>query len=121
MTKETTRTIPIFDFSSAYEQNSTDAQGRPRVLRGGARDKAAQLVEVSIDEINKNMEKFVQGVSEVLSSGAKSAGNFEIDAVEVECSISGSGQIGLAGSGLGFQGGSTMKIIFVRRKEHKND
>lgn len=118
MPNESPKTIPIFDFQAVDEPISFDISGRPRVLRSKAHEKVTQLVEVSVEEMSKNMERFVSGVSEMLSLGTQSAGEFEIDAVEVECSISGSGQIGLAGSGLGFQGGSTLKIIFTRRKDH---
>jgi len=120
MTEELPKTIPIFQVGGAYEQPSTDARGRPRVARGGTREKVTQIVETSVDVMSKNMERFVGGITEVLSSGAMSTGDFEIDSVEVECSISGSGQIGLAGTGLGFQGGSTLTIIFTRRKDNDN-
>lgn len=120
MPEESTKTIAIFDVSSVVEQPSTDDYGRPRVFRGGAREKVIQLLETSVEEMGKNMGMFVESVSEMLSTGAKSAGDFEIDSVEVECLISGSGQIGLAGTGLGFQGGSTLKIVFTRRKENDN-
>lgn len=120
MPEASQKTIAIFDVSEVVEQTSYDPQGQPRVLRSGVKDKVAKLVETSVEEMSKNMAKFVGGVSEMLSAGVESAGDFEIDTVEVECLISGSGQIGLAGSSLGIQGGSTLKIVFTRRKENTN-
>jgi len=117
MSEEKPKTINIFDVNSVIEQPSSGTSGTTRVFRGGARDRVIELVETSVDEMSKKMEKFIESVSEILSSGAKYSGNFEIDSVEVECLISGSGQIGLAGTGLGVQGGSTLKIIFTRKKE----
>jgi len=121
MSEEKPKTITIFDVRSVTEQPSADASEQVRVFRGGARDRVIELVETSVDEMSKKMEKFIESVSEILSSGAKYSGNFEIDSVEVECLISGSGQIGLAGTGLGVQGGSSLKIVFTRRKEKKDD
>jgi len=121
MNQDKHATIAIFDISSSSGAPSIDADGQQRVLRSGAKEKVAQLVETSVEEMSKNMARFVDGVSKMLSAGVESAGDFDIDTVEVECLISGSGQIGLAGTGLGFQGGSTLKIVFTRRKENDND
>ena len=121
MSEETPRTIPIFQVGVVSEQPSTDAHGKPRVLRGGLKEKATQVVETSVEAMSANMERFVEGMTEVLSSGARFAGEFEIDTVEVECFISGTGQFGLIGTGVEVQGGSTLKIIFTRKKEKPDD
>jgi hypothetical protein len=115
MISNSTKTIPIFESVEITKIGGTSPSTRPRQTRGIA-DHVAKLAEVSVDVLSQNMANFIGGLSEVLSSGDQAAGSFDIDAVEVQCQISSSGKIGLAGTGVDIQGGSTLKIVFKKRK-----
>lgn len=114
MPEDKPKTIPIFTAVEVMEVNSASSGSRPIQARG-LRDHAVQLIETGVDVLTENMTNFIEGVSEMISAGAKVAGSFEIETVEVECQISGGGKIGFAGSGIDLQAGSTLKIIFKKK------
>lgn len=112
--------IPIFEAAPTAPTGTAGPGSRPFQARG-LKEKAAQMVETSISVLSENMASFIAGISHILAAGAEATGSYEIDSVEVECLITGTGKIGLVGTGLDLQGGSTLKIIFTRKKESGND
>lgn len=105
------KTIPIFQAVEVIEGKALGVGLRPIQARG-LRERAIEVIETGADVLSQNMANFIEVVSEMLSAGAKMAGPFDIDTVEVECQISGTGKIGFAGTGLDLQAGSTLKIVF---------
>lgn len=114
MSHDKPKTIPIFEVVSVTGGKPPVAGERPIQARG-ARDIAIEIIETSIDVLSQNMADFIEGVTAMLSAGAKVAGAFDIERVEVQCQIKGGGKVGFMGTGLDLQGGSTMKIIFKRK------
>lgn len=119
MTQNLTKTIPIFEVVEVSGDRATVPGERPVHARGG-RERAVQMLEMGVDVLSENMANFINSLTDMLSASAKVAGPFDIDTVEVECQVSGSGQIGLVGTGLGLQGGSTMRIVF-KKNPNPND
>jgi hypothetical protein len=115
MSNNSTKTIAIFGAVEITETEAATPSTRPRHVRG-LKEEAAKLAELSVDVLSQNMANFIEGLNEVLSSADQAAGSFDMDSVEVQCQISGSGKIGLAGTGVDIQGGSTLKILFKKRK-----
>lgn len=116
MSNNQTKTIPIFEAVEVIEGRAAVPGARPVQARGVVRDRAVQLVETGVDVLSESMTNFIEGVTDMLSAGSKVTGSFDIDTVEVECQISGGGKIGFAGTGVNLEGGSTLKIIFKKKK-----
>lgn len=115
-------TLPIFEAVEPAAEWASEPGGqrrgldnRPSRARGGPGERATRIVEVSVKTLSENMASFVEGVSAMLAAGTKSAGAYEVDSVEVECQISGTGKIGFVGTGVDIQGSSTIRMIFRKR------
>ena len=115
MSKNQTKTIPIYEAVEVIEGKPAAPVVRPVQARGGTHDIAVQLTEIGVDVLSESMANLIEGVTDMLSAGSNVAGSFDIDTVEVECQIGGGGKIGFASTGLNLQGGSTLKIIFKKK------
>ncbi len=115
-------TLPIFEPVQPGTEWAPEPGGQPKGVDGaasrgrGLRERTTRVVEVSVQTLSENMASFVEGVSAMLAAGTRAAGAYEVDAVEIECQISGSGMIGFAGAGVGVQGSSTLRMIFRKRQ-----
>jgi hypothetical protein len=103
------KTIPVFELQSTVAPGARPLQAR------GATDRAVQLVETSVDALAASMGEFLAGVNSMLADAADKAGAFQVETVEVQCQISGSGKIGFAGTGLDLSGGSSLKLVLKRK------
>lgn len=61
------------------------------------------------------MTEFIDGVQEILSKGARIAGEFRMETVEIQAEISVEGKIGFLGTGVAAKGQSQIKIVFQRQ------
>jgi hypothetical protein len=111
-----TKTIGIFEVVEVSGEKAIGPGERPIHARG-MRERAVQMLETGVDVLSENMASFIDSLTDMLSASAKVAGPFDIDTVEVECQVNGSGQIGLPGTA-GLQGGanSTMRIVFKKQQ-----
>ena len=115
MSKNQTKTIPIYEAVEVIEGKLSAPGVRPVQTRMGMRGMAVQLTEIGVDVLSESMANLIEGVTDMLSAGSKVADSFDIDTVEVECQIGGGGKVGFAGTGFNLQGGSTLKIIFKKK------
>jgi hypothetical protein len=108
------RTIPVFEVTDVVSEGRAVGGDRPVYARGD-RARMVRVVETSVEVLQQNMTAFIDGVSAMLAEGARVAGGYEVDTVEVQCQVSGSGTVGFAGTGVGIEGGSTLTITFKKR------
>jgi hypothetical protein len=110
-----TRTVPVFE---AVPVESSPVPGGPLdrpVQARGFRDQAVKVAHASVDVLKENTTAFIAVVGEMLEAAGGAAGSYVVDTIEVECQISGSGQVGFAGTGMGVEGGASMKIVLKRK------
>jgi hypothetical protein len=116
VTQNETKTIPIFEVVEVRGDKTVVPGERPIHARGLS-ERTVKILDAGVDVLSKNMARFVDSLTDMLSDSVKAAGPFDIDTVEVECQVNGSGQVGLPGT-VGLQGGatSTMRITFKKRQ-----
>lgn len=112
------RTLPVFEVVEAASVPPAPAApgGRPFHARGTP-ERAVRIVEAGLDTLAESMAAFVDGVGEMIAAGTAATGDYTLETVEVQCQISGSGQVGFMGSGMGVEGASSLKIVFRRRPD----
>jgi hypothetical protein len=71
----------------------------------GARDLAMDFMASGVDVLSQHMTDFLEGGTAMRSAGAKVAGSFDLDRVEVPSHMKRGGDIGLMGTRLDFQSG----------------
>lgn len=108
------RTITIFEVVEAGV-SAAHAPGSRPVHARGAEQRVLAAVETGVDTLRANMANFISGVSDILAAGANAADGYEMDSVEVQCQISGSGKVGFVGTGVEVEGGSSLTIVFKKK------
>jgi hypothetical protein len=103
------KSIPIFDVIEVAPVGS----GRPIHTRGTA-TRELTVVDHSVEQLGESMTNFIEGIQEMLSKGAQSAGEFRMKTVEVQVAIGIEGKIGFLGTGTAASGNSQIKIVFER-------
>ena len=103
----------VFDVESGWE---IGPGGRPLRARGIG-EKVVKASSVAVDEVQKNMTKFLSGIRDTLAKGAAITGEYEVDTVEINAQISAEGQIGFMGSNVGMMGSAGIKFIFKRHRD----
>lgn len=115
MPQPPTRTIPVFEAAEVVVGSDYAAPaGRPLQARG-LREQTVRIVEAGVDVLQGNMAAFVEAVGAMIAQAAETDGPYQIETLEVQCQISGTGKIGFAGTGLDIGGNSSMKIVFKRK------
>jgi hypothetical protein len=106
------KTIVIFE----PVEMTAMGNGRPTFARGGDSSTITRAVERSIDEMQEHMTGFIEAVQAMLTNGAKVAGEFQMNKVEVQAQIGLEGKIGFLGSGASASGSSQITIVFERKQ-----
>jgi hypothetical protein len=105
-------TILIFD----VESGSQAGPGGPLLRSRGVSEKVVKATAVAVDQVEKNMTRFLSGVGDIINRGAEVNGEYEVETVEVNAQISADGQIGFMGSGVGMTGSAGITFVFKRKK-----
>ena len=103
------KTIPIFEVVDIVPAGG----GRPQYTRT-TNPTSVRAVESSVDQLKSQMSNFIEGVQELLATGAQIAGEFRMQTVEVQAQIGVEGKIGFLGTGAAATGSSQIKIVFQR-------
>jgi hypothetical protein len=122
VTENQTKTIPIFEVVEVRGDRPVVPGERPIHARVRSSERAVEILETGVDVLSKNMASFVDSLTDMLSASVKVPGPFDIDTVEVECQVNGSGKIGLPGT-VALQGGAnaTMRLVFKKRQVLNED
>jgi len=105
-------TIIVFDVEPEWQ---IGPGGRPLKARGIG-EKVVKATSVAIEEVQKNMTRFLSGIRDTLDKGAAIKGEYEVDTVEINAQISAEGQIGFMGSNVGMMGSAGITFVFKRRR-----
>ena len=112
MSAQEEATILVFD----VESSSQARPGGPLLRSGGVSEKVIKATAVAVDQVEKNMARFLSGVGDIINKGAELTGEYEVETVEVNAQISADGQIGFMGSGIGMTGSAGITFVFKRKK-----
>ena len=112
MSTQEEATILIFDIESDSQTGTSDT-----LLRSGrVSKKLIKATAVAVDQVEKNMTRFLSGIGDIINKGSEVTGEYEVDTVEVNAQISADGQIGFMGSGIGMTGSAGITFVFKRKK-----
>jgi len=112
MPEKEENTLVVFDLEPEWQMGPG---GRPLKARGVG-EKVVKATSVAVDEVQKNMIRFLTSIRDTLAKGAAIAGEYEVDTVEINAQISADGQIGFMGSNVGMAGSAGIKFVFKRRR-----
>ncbi|MFC1981255.1 hypothetical protein ACFLVN_03345 [Chloroflexota bacterium] len=105
-------TILVFDVGSISDVRPSG----PLLRSGRIGEKVIKATAVAVDQVEKNMTRFLSGVGDIINRGAEVTGEYEVETVEVNAQISADGQIGFMGSGIGMTGSAGITFVFKRKK-----
>jgi hypothetical protein len=105
--------IIIFDVEP---EQQAGPGGRPLQPRGGL-DVLKRIAgrSVPIEQVQNNITGFLSNVQDMLAKSVETSGDFSVQVVEINAQISGEGQVGFMGSGIGVSGSAGITFVLKRR------
>lgn len=105
MAEETIRII-------TYEEEEVSPEEVPKVFYKRIKRKEQNIDR---DVLQKELNKFLDTLDNILRESKKVIGDFEIDRLEVFAEVEGNGRVGFLGTGIQVGAGGGIKIVLKRK------
>lgn len=106
--------IVIFDVATVIDDASKPKSDNLRGLSEKTEKIMVMAREIGVEQLQKNMMEFVSSIQGMLTKGAEIQGDYQLNSIEIEASISAEGTIGFAGTGVGLSGNTGLRFIFTK-------